>query len=115
MSKKKKVRPVSVMEVQKLPPEKVEELFEDLNDGKIALISIYPDRWAQIGLHSPTLKRFIARKQGLQISSIAKMMKILSKEWLDEDAKRISQQTKSKNSKTLQTTSKTGICGKKML
>ncbi len=115
MAKRRKVRRVSVMEIQKLPPEKIEELFDKLNEGKIVLVSIYPDRWSQIGLRSPKLKKFIARKQGLQTGAIAKMMKILSKEWLYEDEKRISRQAKSKNSKTLQTTSKTGLCGKKML
>ena len=114
MTKKKKTRRVSVMEIQKLPPEKIEELFDKFNDGEIILVSIYPDRWSQIGLRSPTLKKFIAQKQGMQIGAIAKMMKILSKEWLDENEKRISRQAKSKNSKTLQTTAETGLCGKKM-
>ncbi len=115
MTQEKKIRKVNVMSIQKYPPEKVVELFEDYNEGKVLLRSIYRDRWAQIGLESPTLDRFVRQMQGIQDSAIAILMRKLSKGWIYEDEKAISRQTKSKNSKTLHAISKTRFHRKKVL
>ncbi|RKZ33741.1 hypothetical protein DRQ33_03615 [bacterium] len=106
---------VSVMEIQDLPPEKVEQLYNKVISGEVVLISIYPDRWSQIGLQSPQLKKFARKKQGLQIGAMAKIMKILAKEWLDEDEKTISRQAKSKNTEIIQAIEATGFHCKKVL
>jgi len=113
--KRKRQRFVSVMEIQRLPPEKVVELFEQLNRGEVVLVSIYPDRWAQIGLKSPTLENFVQKTQGLATPYITKIMRTLSKEWFNENETTISGRAKQKNSKTLQILQKTGLYCEKVL
>ena len=107
--KRRKARFVSVLAIQRLPPEKIIELFDQLNRGDVILISIYPTRWAQIGLESPKLENFVRNQMDLKKSRISKIMAQLSKEWLYENEKRIYRRKKQKNPKTLQVLQKTWL------
>ena len=108
-TRRRKVRFVSVLAIQRLPPEKIVELFDQLNRGEVILISIYPDKWAKIGLESPKLENFTHHQMDLKKSRISKIMAELSKEWLYEDEKRIHRRKKQKNSKIIQAFQKTWL------
>ncbi len=113
--RKKSPRRVSVLAIQRLPPEKIVDLFEQVNRGEVILLSIYPDRWAQIGLKSPALDKFAEKSAGLAKPQISKIIAQLSKRGFYEDQTAVSGQKKQENSKTLQGFTKRRLYCEKVL
>ena len=115
MGRKRKIRHVSVMEIQNLPPEKVIDLIERRNEGEIALLSIYHSRFAQIGLESPTLQRFVKRICDGNIGEINILMRKLSRRWHNEDQERLSTEKKRLDKKAVSSSSPPGFHSSKVL
>ncbi len=115
MGRGRKIRRISVMEIQRLPAEKVVELFERFNEHKIMLISIYHDRWAQIGLKSPILDDFINKYQAFQQGKMKIMMKKISRRWHNEESKDLPETKKQMDKGKISLAAPPGFHGKKML
>ena len=89
MSNNEKPRHVSVMQIQRLPVDKVVELVEDFNNGKVMLVSLYRSRMAQIWMESATLDKFVRDMQGIRYGALNFLMKKLSRRWQIEDTEGI--------------------------
>ena len=89
MNNGKKIRRVSVLQVQRLPAEKVVELIEDFNDGKLILVSLYRSRMAHIHMESDTLDKFVRDIQGIRYGALNFLMKKLARRWQIEDTEGI--------------------------
>ncbi|MCD6417214.1 hypothetical protein J7M00_00315 [bacterium] len=112
---KKAKRFVSVLRIQKLPPEKVVELMNDVNEGRAVLLSVYSSRISQIFLSSDVLKNFVRDMQETRVSAMNKLMRKLSRRWYNEDQEGISSQKKRMDKKELSKSSPPGFHSKKML
>ncbi len=112
---KKKVRRVSVLIIQKLPPEKVVELLEQVNEGKVVLVSIYRDRWEQIGVESKRLRRFARAWQGVKVGATTKLMRKLSRRWSYEDEERLPSPQKQLDKEGVPSSSPPGFHSAKVL
>jgi len=115
MKRKNKIRKVSVLEIQKLPAEKVIELFDQFNHRRIEFVSIYHDRWAQIGLESPVLSRFIERNQSERKSAINRIIIKLSRRWEHENEKELSEEAQRLGKKDISSIAPPGFHSAKML
>lgn len=91
---KKRRRFIPVMELQKMPAEKIIKLWKKWQAGEIAFISMYPSSQAKIELKTRKLKRFLRRHLSFRISKVSRTMKKFSRSWYVEDnEKRVSSKT----------------------
>ena len=112
---KKAKRFVSVLRIQKLPPEKVVELMDDVNEGRAVLLSVYSSRISQIFLSSDVLKNFVRDMQETRVSAMNKLMRKLSRRWYNEDQEGIPSQKKHLDKKNVSSVAPPGFQSAKML
>lgn len=115
MRVKRKIRHISVMEIQNLPPGKIIDLIERFNEGEIALVSIYRSRLEQIGLKSPVLQRFVKKIRDGNVGEINILMRKLSRRWHNEDQKGLSAKKKRLDKKAVSASSPPGFHSSKVL
>ncbi len=115
MCTKKMTKFISVLRIQKLPPEKVVKLFEDMNDGKVALLSIYRSRSAQIGMKSDVLEKFVSDMQETRTSAMNKLIRKLSRRWYNEDQEGIPSQEEHLDTEDVSSVAPPGFHSTKML
>lgn len=115
MRHKSKVRYISVLEIQRLPAEKIVQLLDEMNDGKVILLSIYRSRMEQIGCNSLQLHSFTKRMQRTVVGAMTQMMRKLSRRWHNENTKRIPAEEKRLDKKELSSAAPPGFHSAKML